>query len=182
VLRCQATVSPWTSAIASVRLMVRPCCHARWATSSVRCARASATGSPSEPHLAAWRRSNRVVGYEEGSVGFWQHPHAGGNVYVEALPGVVVFALGGGPLFVSATTSALGRAGQHEAGLVSGFVYTYHELGAAICVAVAPPSPPRVSPAHPLSTASPTPSLCSPSSPPWPRCSRYASYRPERHR
>jgi MFS family permease len=62
---------------------------------------------------------------------------ADGNVYVEALPGVVVFALGGGPLFVCATTSALGRAGQHEAGVVSGVVYTFHELGAAICVAVA---------------------------------------------
>ena len=62
---------------------------------------------------------------------------ADGNVYAEALPGVVVFALGGGPLFVAATTSALGRAGRHEAGLVSGVVYTFHELGAAICVAVA---------------------------------------------
>jgi EmrB/QacA subfamily drug resistance transporter len=62
---------------------------------------------------------------------------ADGNVWVEALPGVVVFALGGGPLFVAATTSALGRAGQHEAGLVSGLVYTFHELGAATCVAVA---------------------------------------------
>jgi MFS family permease len=62
---------------------------------------------------------------------------ADGNVYVEALPGVVVFALGGGPLFVCATTSALGRAGPHEAGVVSGFVYTFHELGAAIFVAVA---------------------------------------------
>jgi hypothetical protein len=27
--------------------------------------------SPSEPHLAAWRRFNRVVGYQDGSVGFW---------------------------------------------------------------------------------------------------------------
>src|SRR5215211_5589822 len=62
---------------------------------------------------------------------------AGGNVYLEALPGVTVFALGGGPLFVAATTSALGRAGQHEAGLISGVVYTFHQLGAAICVAVA---------------------------------------------
>ena len=62
---------------------------------------------------------------------------ADGNVYVEALPGVVVFALGGGPLFVCATTSALGRAGQHEAGVVSGVVYTFHELGAAIFVALA---------------------------------------------
>ena len=62
---------------------------------------------------------------------------ADGNVYVEALPGVVVFALGGGPLFVCATTSALGRVGQHEAGLVSGIVQTFNQLGAAIGVAVA---------------------------------------------
>ena len=62
---------------------------------------------------------------------------ANGTVYVEALPGIGVFALGGGPLFVCATTSALGRAGQHEAGLVSGVVYTFNQLGAAICVAVA---------------------------------------------
>jgi EmrB/QacA subfamily drug resistance transporter len=62
---------------------------------------------------------------------------ADGNVYAEALPGVVVFALGGGPLFVCATTSALGRVGLHEAGLVSGIVNTFNQLGAAICVAVA---------------------------------------------
>jgi EmrB/QacA subfamily drug resistance transporter len=62
---------------------------------------------------------------------------AGGNVYAEALPGTFLFALGGGPLFVCATTSALGRAGQHEAGLISGIVQTFNQLGAAICVAVA---------------------------------------------
>jgi EmrB/QacA subfamily drug resistance transporter len=62
---------------------------------------------------------------------------AGGNVYVEALPGTFLFALGGGPLFVCATTSALGRVGLHEAGLVSGVVNTFNQLGAAICVAVA---------------------------------------------
>jgi hypothetical protein len=61
----------------------------------------------------------------------------GGNLYVEALPGVVVFALGGGPLFVAATTAALGRVGLQEAGLVSGVVQTFNQLGAAICVAVA---------------------------------------------
>lgn len=62
---------------------------------------------------------------------------ADGNVYKEALPGVVVFALGGGPLFVAATTSALGRVAQHESGLVSGAVYTFNQLGAAVCVGVA---------------------------------------------
>src|SRR4029450_4085213 len=58
---------------------------------------------------------------------------ADGNVYVEALPGVTVFALGGGPLFVAATTAALGHAGQHEAGLISGVVQTFSQLGVAIC-------------------------------------------------
>jgi EmrB/QacA subfamily drug resistance transporter len=62
---------------------------------------------------------------------------ADGNVYAEALPGVTVFALGGGPLFVCATTSALGRVSLHEAGLVSGIVNTFNQLGGAICVAVA---------------------------------------------
>jgi len=62
---------------------------------------------------------------------------ADGNLYAEALPGVTVFALGGGPLFVAATTSALGRVSLHEAGLVSGIVNTFNQLGAAICVAVA---------------------------------------------
>jgi EmrB/QacA subfamily drug resistance transporter len=62
---------------------------------------------------------------------------ADGNVYVQVLPGVVVFALGGGPLFVAATTAALGHAGQHEAGLISGVVQTFNQLGAAICVALA---------------------------------------------
>jgi sugar phosphate permease len=48
-----------------------------------------------------------------------------------------VFALGGGPLFVCATTSALGRVSLREAGLVSGIVNTFNQLGAAIAVAVA---------------------------------------------
>jgi hypothetical protein len=46
-------------------------------------------------------------------------------------------ALGGGPLFDGAATSALGRASLHEAGLVSGIVQTFDQLGAAICVAAA---------------------------------------------
>jgi hypothetical protein len=57
---------------------------------------------------------------------------ADGDVYVEALPGAVVFALGGGPLLDGAATSALGRASRHEAGLVSGIVHTLNQLGAAI--------------------------------------------------
>jgi hypothetical protein len=54
---------------------------------------------------------------------------ADGNVYAEALPGVTVFALGGGPLFVcgpplpSAASPARGWAG-------SGIVNTFNQLGA----------------------------------------------------
>jgi EmrB/QacA subfamily drug resistance transporter len=62
---------------------------------------------------------------------------ADGNVYAAARPGITVFALGGGPLFVCATTTALGRVSLHEAGLVSGIVNTFNQLGAAICVALA---------------------------------------------
>lgn len=62
---------------------------------------------------------------------------ADGNIYVQALPGTFLFALGGGSLFVCATTSALGGVGQHEAGVISGIVYTFNQLGAAICVALA---------------------------------------------
>jgi MFS family permease len=62
---------------------------------------------------------------------------ADGNVYAQALPGAVLFALGAGPVFVAATTAALGRVAQHEAGLVSGIVYTFNPTGSAIFVAVA---------------------------------------------
>ncbi|WP_237744820.1 MFS transporter [Kribbella catacumbae] len=61
---------------------------------------------------------------------------ANGNVYAQALPGAVLFALGGAPVFVAATTAALGRVTQDEAGLVSGMVYTFNPTGSAIFVAV----------------------------------------------
>ncbi|MQY06869.1 MFS transporter [Actinomadura macrotermitis] len=53
------------------------------------------------------------------------------------LPGLVVAAAGVGPVFVAATTSALGHAGHGEAGLAAGMINTCHELGAASGVAVA---------------------------------------------
>jgi len=39
--------------------------------------------------------------------------------------------------FVCATITALGRASQHEAGVISGIVQTFNQVGAAICVALA---------------------------------------------
>jgi EmrB/QacA subfamily drug resistance transporter len=61
---------------------------------------------------------------------------AEGNIYAQALPGAVLFAMGGGLVFVAATTAALGRVAQHEAGLVSGIIYTFNPTGSAFFVAV----------------------------------------------
>jgi hypothetical protein len=107
---------------------------------------------------------------------------ADGDVYAEAPSRVTVFALGGGPLFVCATTSALGRIGLHEVGLVSGIVNTFNQLGAAIGVAVASTVAAVGLTSTPSIEGSPTPTPCSPSSPPWPRWSRSAWYRPECHK
>jgi EmrB/QacA subfamily drug resistance transporter len=60
-----------------------------------------------------------------------------GDLAVETMPGTILFGLGGGPLFVCATTTALGRIHQHRAGLVSGIINTANQLGAATCVAIA---------------------------------------------
>ncbi|CCH32763.1 MFS transporter [Actinosynnema sp. NPDC047251] len=59
-----------------------------------------------------------------------------GNVLLQAMPGVVLFALGATSVFVAATTSALAGVAQHEAGVVSGIVYTFNPTGAAIFVGV----------------------------------------------
>jgi EmrB/QacA subfamily drug resistance transporter len=61
---------------------------------------------------------------------------AGGNVYTEVLPGFVLAALGVGPVFVTATTTTLANVPHAEAGVASGVVSTFHELGGSIGVAV----------------------------------------------
>ena len=62
---------------------------------------------------------------------------ADGGVGLELLPGIVIAAAGVGPVFVAASTSALAHVEHAEAGLASGLINTFHELGAAIGVAVA---------------------------------------------
>ncbi|MEV0430530.1 MFS transporter [Micromonospora sp. NPDC050495] len=62
---------------------------------------------------------------------------ADGSVYTELLPGIVIAALGVGPVFVTATTSALAHVDHGEEGLASGVINTFHELGSAIGVATA---------------------------------------------
>ncbi|MFF8381121.1 DHA2 family efflux MFS transporter permease subunit [Streptomyces sp. NPDC015661] len=52
------------------------------------------------------------------------------------LPSLATAALGLGAVFVTATTTALGLIPPHEAGLASGIVNTFHEVGGTIGVAV----------------------------------------------
>ncbi|MDX2562269.1 MFS transporter [Streptomyces sp. TX20-6-3] len=52
------------------------------------------------------------------------------------LPSLATASLGLGAVFVTATTTALGLIAPHEAGLASGIVNTFHELGGSIGVAL----------------------------------------------
>jgi MFS family permease len=61
---------------------------------------------------------------------------ADGNVYTEVLPGFLLAAFGIGPAFVTATTTTLANVSHDEAGVASGVVNTFHELGGSIGVAV----------------------------------------------
>jgi EmrB/QacA subfamily drug resistance transporter len=61
---------------------------------------------------------------------------AGGNILTEVLPGFLLAALGVGPAFVTATTTTLANVPHGEAGVASGVVNTFHELGGSIGVAV----------------------------------------------
>ncbi len=61
---------------------------------------------------------------------------SGGNVYTEVLPGLTLAALGIGPLFITATSTTLANVPHEEAGVASGVINTFHELGGSIGVAV----------------------------------------------
>jgi len=52
------------------------------------------------------------------------------------LPGLVIGAAGIGAVFVTATSTALANVAEHEAGLASAVVNTFHEVGGGIGVAV----------------------------------------------
>lgn len=56
--------------------------------------------------------------------------------WLTLLPGLVTGALGIGAIFVTATSSALANVPEHEAGLASGVVSTFHEVGGGIGIAV----------------------------------------------
>ncbi len=57
-------------------------------------------------------------------------------MYAGLLPGFVIAAFGLGAVFVTATTTALAMVEHSEAGLASGVVNTFHEVGGSIGVAV----------------------------------------------
>ncbi|MED7827384.1 MFS transporter [Streptomyces chiangmaiensis] len=60
-----------------------------------------------------------------------------GSVYAgPLLSGLVIASLGIGAVFVTATTTALAMVAHEEAGLASGVVNTFHEVGGSIGVAV----------------------------------------------
>ena len=59
-----------------------------------------------------------------------------GNPWTQLLPGFVLAATGIGATFVTATTTALGFITGEQAGLTSGLVNTFHEVGGSIGVAV----------------------------------------------
>ncbi|WLQ34798.1 MFS transporter [Streptomyces castrisilvae] len=58
------------------------------------------------------------------------------SVYGVLMPGLAVAAFGLGAVFVTATTTALGMVAHEEAGLASGVVNTFHEVGGSVGVAV----------------------------------------------
>ncbi|MCX4671547.1 DHA2 family efflux MFS transporter permease subunit [Streptomyces sp. NBC_01381] len=59
-----------------------------------------------------------------------------GSTWAVVAPGMSVAALGLGSVFVAATTTALGFIDPEEAGVASGVVNTFHEVGGSVGVAV----------------------------------------------
>jgi EmrB/QacA subfamily drug resistance transporter len=58
------------------------------------------------------------------------------SAYATLLPGFVLAAFGMGPAFVTATTTTMANVPHHEAGVASGVVNTFHELGGSIGLAL----------------------------------------------
>ncbi|WP_458249364.1 DHA2 family efflux MFS transporter permease subunit [Streptomyces sp. MAI_2237] len=61
---------------------------------------------------------------------------SGAGVYTALLPGLAVASFGFGAVLVTATTTALAMVAHEEAGLASGVINTFHEVGGSIGVAV----------------------------------------------
>nr|WP_055507849.1 MFS transporter [Nonomuraea pusilla] len=61
---------------------------------------------------------------------------SGDDIWTGLVPGFVLGAAGAGATLVAATTTAFGFVSHHEAGLASGIVNTFHEVGGSLGVAV----------------------------------------------
>jgi EmrB/QacA subfamily drug resistance transporter len=70
-----------------------------------------------------------------GAAVLTQAPTAG-SAFTGVLPGFLLAAFGIGPVFVAATTTTLANVPPDEAGVASGVVNTFHELGGSIGVAL----------------------------------------------
>jgi EmrB/QacA subfamily drug resistance transporter len=95
-------------------------------------------------HLAS-QLISRIGGRPVAAVGFaltaigaglLTQVEAGDSAYVSVLPGFVVAAFGLGPAFVTATATTLANVPHKEAGVASGVINTFHELGGSVGVAV----------------------------------------------
>jgi EmrB/QacA subfamily drug resistance transporter len=97
-------------------------------------------GAQAGAHLIS-RVGGRVVavagfGLVTVGAGLLTQVSPGSDVATAVLPGFVLAALGVGPVFVTATTTTLANVPTSEAGIASGVVNTFHELGGSIGVAV----------------------------------------------
>jgi EmrB/QacA subfamily drug resistance transporter len=63
-------------------------------------------------------------------------PSVGGSYFGDIFFGILVFGLGIGPVFATATIAALAGVGEREAGLASGLSNTAFQLGGALGVAI----------------------------------------------
>jgi EmrB/QacA subfamily drug resistance transporter len=79
-------------------------------------------------------RALSVAGFAVAAVGFAAPAIVDGAAVVVA--GLTLGGAGLGVLFVSAAATALGQVAPHEAGIASGIVSTFHELGASLGAAV----------------------------------------------
>ncbi|NRQ39240.1 MFS transporter [Nonomuraea sp. NN258] len=83
----------------------------------------------------AGARPVAAIGLGLAAAGSWLLPLGGLSTWY-VLAGFVVAAFGLGGVFVAATTTALGFVAHSEAGLASGVVNTFHEVGGSVGVAV----------------------------------------------
>lgn len=97
-------------------------------------------GAQAGAHLIAHvgGRAVAVVGFALTAAGasLLTQVSAGSSVLTGVLPGFVLLGLGIGPVFVTATTTTLANVPHGEAGIASGVVNTFHELGGSVGVAV----------------------------------------------